>query len=218
MKIEDWGLIPYRRAWERQKENFRRLIADPSGEEIIAVVEHPAVYTIGFHGNAANLLASEQHLRAIGAECIRIERGGDITYHGPGQVVMYPIINLHRHSLGVKQYVTLLENSVIQLLSEYGINAAKSDDEIGVWIDRNGKNPRKICAIGVKISHGITMHGLALNVNTDLSSFSLINPCGILDKGVTSMQRELSHPLPIEEIKSRLPQILATNLSENYIS
>lgn len=212
MKIEDWGLIPYREAWERQKENFRRLIADPSGEEIIAVVEHPAVYTLGFHGNAANLLASEQRLRAMGAECIRIERGGDITYHGPGQVVIYPIINLHRHSLGVKQYVTLLENSVIKLLAEYGIDATKSDD-IGVWIDRNGKNPRKICAIGVKISHGITMHGLALNVNTDLSAFTLINPCGILDKGVTSMQRELAHPLPLAEIKSRLSQILVAYLN-----
>lgn len=187
MKIENWGLIPYREAWERQKELFRRLIDGDAEAETIAVCEHPAVYTLGFHGNADNLLVNPRE----GEEVIRIERGGDITYHGPGQLVVYPLIDLRRHHLGVKQYVGILEQAVRETLEAYGIATTSNDDQIGVWLDWGKLTARKICAIGVKISHGATMHGLALNVNTDLDAFGLINPCGITDKAVTSMQREL---------------------------
>lgn len=187
MKTEYWGLIPYRDAWERQKELFRRLIDGDAEAETIAVCEHPSVYTLGFHGNADNLLVKPRE----GVEVIRIERGGDITYHGPGQLVVYPLIDLRRHRLGVKQYVGILERAVRETLEAYGIATTSNDDQIGVWLDWGRPTARKICAIGVKISHGATMHGLALNVNTDLSAFGLINPCGITDKAVTSMQREL---------------------------
>ncbi len=187
MKTEYWGLIPYRDAWERQKELFRRLIDGDAEAETIAVCEHPAVYTLGFHGNADNLLVKPRE----GVEVIRIERGGDITYHGPGQLVLYPLIDLRRHHLGVKQYVGILERAVRDTLEAYGIATTSNDDQIGVWLDWGKPTARKICAIGVKISHGATMHGLALNVNTDLDAFGLINPCGITDKAVTSMQREL---------------------------
>ena len=187
MKTEYWGLIPYRDAWERQKELFRRLIDGDASAETIAVCEHPAVYTLGFHGNADNLLVKPRE----GVEVIRIERGGDITYHGPGQLVVYPLIDLRRHRLGVKQYVGILERAVRETLEAYGIATTSNDDQIGVWLDWGKPTARKICAIGVKISHGATMHGLALNVNTDLGAFGLINPCGITDKAVTSMQREL---------------------------
>jgi lipoyl(octanoyl) transferase len=187
MKTEYWGLIPYREAWERQKELFRRLIDGDVEAETIAVCEHPAVYTLGFHGNADNLLVKPRE----GVEVIRIERGGDITYHGPGQLVVYPLVDLRHHHLGVKQYVGILERAVRDTLEAYGIATTSNDDQIGVWLDWGRTTARKICAIGVKISHGATMHGLALNVNTDLSAFGLINPCGITDKAVTSMQREL---------------------------
>lgn len=212
IRISDWGQLPYRRAWERQKELFSSLIENPENDETIVLVEHPHVYTLGFHGNQNNLIASEARLQALGAECIRIERGGDITYHGPGQLVVYPIINLRRHGLGVKAYIELVESSVVEVLKEWGITATSSPEEIGVWIDRGSPAARKICAIGVKVSHAVTMHGLALNVNTDLSAFGLINPCGILDKGVTSMARELGRDVDFEAVKKRLATIIASRL------
>ncbi len=210
--IEDWGHMPYREAWQLQKQRFNEMIEGTERVNAIFCVEHPPVYTLGFHGNAANLIASEARLTSLGAECIRIERGGDITYHGPGQLVVYPVINLRDFRLGVKKYVSLLERAVIDVLAEWGIAASCNDDAIGVWIDWGGLNPRKICAIGVKISHGITMHGLALNVNTDLSAFSLINPCGITDKGVTSMVKELGALLDMTKVKDRLSTILYKKL------
>lgn len=211
VRTEYWGLIPYREAWERQKEIFGRLIADSEAEEVIAVCEHPHVYTVGFHGDSGNMLADEKTLARVGAECIRIERGGDMTYHGPGQLVAYPMIDLRRHHLGVRQYVEILEQAVRDTLAIYGISTTSNDDQIGVWIEWNKPTARKICAIGVKVSHGITMHGLALNVNTDLRMFSLINPCGITDKGVTSMQKELSGTsLDIPDIAANLVKRLLT--------
>ena len=212
MIIEDLGLIPYREAWDLQKKYVAQLQEDPNADERILLVEHPAVYTLGFHGNADNMLASEQYLRNLGAECIRIERGGDITYHGPGQLVVYPIIDLRRHHLGVKQYIEILEHSVIELLAGYGIQATCNKDAIGVWIDWQGRQPRKICAIGVKVSHGVTMHGFALNVNTDLRAFTLINPCGFTDKGVTSLSQELAAPQDLNKLKNQISQILPTHL------
>lgn len=208
MTVEDWGVMPYREAWERQKRLFGGLIADPESEEHIVLVEHPPVYTLGFHGDAGNMLASEESLRRHGAECIRIERGGDVTYHGPGQLVVYPVINLHRHRLGVKSYIECLESAVIELCASYGVQTTVAPGAIGVWLDWDTPRARKICAIGVKVSHGVTMHGLALNVNTDLSAFSLINPCGFKDKGVASLAVETGHPCDMREVKSRMAQIL----------
>ena len=209
MRIENWGLIPYREAWERQKSIFNTLIADRESEEIVAACEHPAVYTLGVHGNESNLLLTP----APGVEVVRIERGGDITYHGPGQLVVYPLIDLNRHKLGVKKYVELLERPVRETLADYGISTTSNDSQIGVWLDWDTPRARKICAIGVKISHGVTMHGLALNVNTDMSAFRLINPCGITDKSVTSMALELGHELCCEDVARNLSNKIYLNLN-----
>lgn len=212
MIIEDWGLIPYQVAWRRQKEIFRRLIEDREAEEIIAICQHPPVYTLGVHGHESNMRADPGR----DVEVVRIERGGDITYHGPGQLVVYPLIDLNRHRLGVKQYVELLEHSVRLTLHEYGVPTTSNDSQIGVWLDWDKPTARKICAIGVKISHGVTMHGLALNVNTDLSAFNLINPCGITDKGVTSLARELGRPVDISEIARNLTGHLTRCITNKY--
>lgn len=212
MKIEDWGRMGYREAWDRQKVAVANLLANSDGDERIVMVEHDPVYTLGFHGNAANMLASESMLLNSGVECIRIERGGDITYHGPGQLVVYPIISLHRHHLGVRRYVELLEKSVIETLGAFGIECSCNDSAIGVWIDWDTPRARKICAIGVKISHGVTMHGLALNVTTDLSAFRLINPCGFIDKGVTSVLAETGNAPDMSEVKATLADALKRNL------
>lgn len=215
LSVEDWGTIPFREAWERQKILFNNLIADPFSDEYIVMCEHNPVYTLGFHGNEKNLIADEKRLADMGAECIRIERGGDITYHGPGQLVIYPIISLHTHKLGVKAYIELLENCVIKFLQHFGIHATSNNESIGVWLDWGKPTARKICAIGVKISHGITMHGMALNINTDMAAFNIINPCGIVDKGVTSLKQELGYELDMNEIKSLMSSILLESLSGN---
>lgn len=200
MIFENWGVTEYRDSWRRQKETFTALQSDPDAEERIVFTEHKPVYTLGFHGNEANMIASGSLLESRGAELVRIERGGDITYHGPGQLVVYPLIRLATHGFGVRQYVEWLESIVIETLSEFGIEASSNKDAIGVWLGWNTPMARKICAIGVKISHGVTMHGLALNVNTDLTAFSLINPCGFIDKGVTSVEAEVGHKVSIDDV------------------
>jgi lipoyl(octanoyl) transferase len=200
MIVENWGVTDYSGAWDRQKDIFRALQDDSSAPERIVFTEHKPVYTLGFHGNASNMIASEQMLRSRGAELVRIERGGDITYHGPGQLVVYPLLRLTAHHLGVKQYIECLEKLVIETVREYGIEATCNKEAIGVWVDWGKPTARKICAIGVKISHGVTMHGLALNVNTDLSAFTLINPCGFTDKGVTSIEKEVGHPVEMTDV------------------
>lgn len=169
--------------------------------ERLLLVEHQPVITLGRHAHEENLLVDEERLRAEGIEVVRIERGGDITYHGPGQLVAYPLIDLERHHMGVKSYVEFLEEVVIRTLSAYGIKGERVDGATGVWIGKGTPGERKICAIGVKCSRHCTMHGLALNVNTDLSHFRLINPCGFIDKGVTSMAAELGKELDIDEVK-----------------
>lgn len=217
MRILDRGLESYRETWDFQKNEVERMIEDPSYPESIIFVEHPPVYTLGFHGNENNLLVTDRELQEMKAECIRIERGGDITFHGPGQLVVYPLINLRKHNLGVKQYVHLLEDSVIETLRYFGVCATSNDKEIGVWIDYGKPEARKICAIGVKVTRGVTMHGLALNVNTDLRAFQNIVPCGITDKRVTSLGQELNHPVSLPSVKSLLSTSLLTRLN-NQIS
>lgn len=214
--IEDFGITDYRKMWDRQKSLFHSLIDDKRNHksvenEYVLIGEHPSVYTLGFHGNDANMLQAEE-LKRRGIEFIHIERGGDITYHGPGQMIVYPILDLEYHHLGVKQYMSLLEDCVIELLAIYGIKGEKVDGATGVWIDVGTLNERKICAMGIKCSKFVTMHGLALNVNTDLTAFSAINPCGFVDKGVTSLAKELAHPVDIQTTKSQFTQILLSAL------
>ncbi len=210
LQYVDWGLIDYQEAWDKQKIWFNELIEkkslnkDSSNEEMpqrFIVCEHPHVYTLGKNGKANNLLINDEFLKNIHASYYHIERGGDITYHGPGQLVGYPILDLEQLNLSLKDYIFSLEEAIIQTLSDYQIVTSRLDGATGVWLDATGKNPRKICAIGVRASRHVTMHGFALNVNTDLSYFSYINPCGFVDKGVTSMSKELGKNIDIDDVK-----------------
>ena len=222
MKLEtvDWKVIPYAKAWDRQTEWFDALVhAKQAGEEYvnhIILCEHPHVYTLGRSGKETNMLLSEQQLQKIGATLYHIDRGGDITYHGPGQLVCYPILNLEEFSLGLKEYVHLLEEAVIRVCAAYGITAGRVDKATGVWLEGDTSRARKICAIGVRSSHYVTMHGLALNVNTDLRYFSYIHPCGFVDKGVTSLQKELGCKVPMEEVKEKISKELQYLLEHSY--
>lgn len=215
----DWGLISYREAWEKQKNLFQeRLSAKAQAvntlPDILLSCEHHPVLTLGKSGDLDNLLVSEAMLRQRGVEFFQIERGGDITYHGPGQLVMYPIFDLQhfrsaeasqRQGIGLKEYIWRLEEAVILFLKDDGIEAGRLEGATGVWLDAHTSRARKICAIGVKASRFVTMHGLAFNINTDLSYFQLINPCGFVDKGVTSLQQELGgQPQDMARCQARL--------------
>lgn len=217
MEIENWGVISYPEAWQRQTELFDELVnAKQEGRPYvnrIVFCQHPHVYTLGRHGKAANMLLSEEQLERIGASLFHIDRGGDITYHGPGQLVCYPILNLEDFHLGLKKYLHLLEEAVIRVCASYGIEAGRVDGATGVWLETGTPRERKICAMGVRSSHFVTMHGLALNVNTDLRYFSYIHPCGFIDKGVTSIARETGHEISVEEVTERLQRELETLLA-----
>jgi lipoyl(octanoyl) transferase len=203
---------PYRDVLSLQRQLFgdmveRRHRGEAVGDEHLLLVEHRPVYTLGRHGNRANLTHAEW-LKDKGAELVEIERGGDITFHGPGQVVAYPIIDLQRHGLGVKTYVELLEQAVIMTMAHYGLEGQRIEGATGVWMGRGTANERKLCAIGIKCSRFISMHGLAMNSATDLSWFSAINPCGFVDRGVTSLSAELGRRVDFDESAP----LLATNL------
>ena len=207
----DYGMSAYRKVWALQKSLFAEVLNSKKKNkeadyQYLLIGEHPAVYTLGFHGNISNMLATEERLKSIGVECIRIERGGDITFHGPGQVVAYPIINLESMGIGIKGYMDMLEDCIVELLGEYDVVGKKVEDAIGIWVG-DGLEERKICAMGVKCSRYVTMHGLALNVNTDLSFFENINPCGFTDRGVTSLQAEIGWGVDVADIKCRLKEI-----------
>lgn len=210
--IENWGLISYSEAWQRQTALFDQLIeaklhGKPYTNRII-FCQHPHVYTLGKHGKAANMLLNPMQLQTVHAELFQVDRGGDITYHGPGQWVCYPILNLEDFHLGLKEYLHLLEEAVIRLCGQYGIEAGRVNGATGVWLATGTPEERKICAMGVRSSHFVTMHGLALNVNTDLRYFSYIHPCGFIDKGVTSLQAELKREIPMDEVKDRLEKLI----------
>lgn len=217
MEISDWNIIPYVEAWQRQTEWFDALVlAKQAGKGYvnhIVLCEHPHVYTLGRSGKEGNMLLNEEQLRKTGAVLYHIDRGGDITYHGPGQLVCYPILNLEEYSLGLKEYIHLLEEAVIGVCTSYGISAGRMERATGVWLEGNTPRARKICAIGVRSSHYVTMHGLALNVNTDLRYFSYIHPCGFIDKGVTSLQKELGREISMAEVKKHLCEELMGRLS-----
>lgn len=204
----DWGEVEYDVAWKRQTQQFEALIsAKLSGLPYVNDVvfcEHPHVYTLGRSGRAQNMLLSEKRLAALGASLFHIDRGGDITYHGPGQQICYPILNLEDFSLGLKEYVALLEEAVIAVCRSYGLVAGRLQGATGVWLEADTPKARKICAIGVRSSRFVTMHGLAFNVNTNLTYFSYINPCGFTDKGVTSLAHELGQTLSMAEVRDAL--------------
>lgn len=192
-----WRDAPYNMVLARQREIFGRMVEmkrrgeSVADEETVMLVEHRPVYTLGRHADPNNILNREM-MTARGAEIESIERGGDITFHGPGQIVAYPIVDFGSRGIGVKEYVTLLEEAVILTIAEYGVIGERIEGATGVWIGRATPRERKICAIGIKCSRFVAMHGLALNVNTDLSWFSAINPCGFTDRGVTSLAAETS--------------------------
>lgn len=204
-KFFDLGTASYMPVWKQQEELHERVIAEKlKGEETenyLLFVEHNHVYTLGKSGNEANMLINAIQLQAAHAEFVKVNRGGDITYHGPGQLVVYPIVDMANFGVGVKDYVECLEEIVIRTIGEYGIRGERLAGATGVWIDTGTPRARKICAIGIKCSRYVTMHGFALNVNTDLNYFNYINPCGFVDKGVTSIAKELGHEVPMEEVK-----------------
>ncbi len=215
--FHDLGLIDFKNAWDLQEsllaETVRQKLENrtlPSGRQFPArhfllFCEHPHVFTLGKSGAEAHLLADEKLLKSMGATYYKINRGGDITYHGPGQLVGYPIFDLDYFFNDIHKYLRLLEEAIILTCADYGLQAGRISGLTGVWLDNeNPVKARKICAFGVRCSRWVTMHGFAFNVNNDLSYFSKIVPCGISDKGVTSLQKELGCELDIEEVKSKV--------------
>ena len=206
---QDLGRIVYAKALDIQTEKFNALLAAKAkgekGRNELLFCEHDPVLTIGKSGKESNLLIPEARLQALGVSYYHINRGGDITYHGPGQITGYPIFDLETWHIGLKQYIYRLEETIIRFLALYGLKGERLEGATGVWLDPfvAGK-ARKICAIGVKSSRFVTMHGFALNINTDLNYFSLINPCGFTDKGVTSLAKELGKEQDFEEAKRQL--------------
>jgi lipoyl(octanoyl) transferase len=222
VKVINLGTIDYQEAWDYQEKLFKEVIDikltnrdKPEDQQTptpnyLLFCEHPHVYTLGKSGSAQNLLLDAKGLKEKQASYYKINRGGDITYHGPGQLVCYPIIDLDNFFEDIHKYLRLLEEAIIETLDHFGINAGRIEKLTGVWIDylpdaTNGlRNPRKICAMGVRSSRWVTMHGLALNVNTNLEYFGNIIPCGIDDKAVTSMEKELAGPLNIKQVQEVL--------------
>ncbi|MGB5646088.1 MAG: lipoyl(octanoyl) transferase LipB [Muriicola sp.] len=213
--IQDLGLKDYKDCWDYQEQLFQEIVDQKirNRREGVAsetpnhflFVEHPHVYTLGKSGDMTNLLVGETQLKAKGATFYKINRGGDITYHGPGQIVGYPILDLDNFFTDIHKYLRLLEEMVILTLAEYGVKGERSKGETGVWLDVGTPLARKICAMGVRASRWVTMHGFALNVNTDLSYFDLMIPCGIKGKGVTSLNLELGrNEIPLGEVQEKL--------------
>ncbi len=205
LTVERLGTVAYTPTWELQDELADQRRARRIGDRLL-LVEHFPVYTIGRGGDQANLLASPERLRQIGAEFHRIDRGGDITFHGPGQLVAYPIVEL-RDPLDLRRYVRSLEAAIIATASAFGVEAHREEGLTGVWVE----GQRKLAAIGVRVRRGVTTHGLALNVNTDLRWFAEMIPCGIADKEVTTLARELGHAVEMEAVEDRLADALATS-------
>ncbi len=212
--FQDLGLVDYKEAWDYQEKRFNEILdvkknnrkknrQDPTLSYLL-FCEHPHVYTLGKSGDKNNLLVNEDYLKSRGATFYKINRGGDITYHGPGQIVGYPILDLDNFFTDIHKYLRLLEEAVILTLADYGIKSTRSYGETGVWLDVGSEKARKICALGVRSSRWVTMHGFAFNVNCDLSYFGNIIPCGIVDKSVTSIQKELGKQVDMQEVQQKL--------------
>ena len=212
--FRDLGRMDYKEAWDYQERLFagiadqklrnRREQEGRATENFLLFVEHPHVYTLGKSGDVSNMLLNEEQLRQKGATFYKINRGGDITYHGPGQIVGYPILDLENFFTDIHKYLRLLEETIILTLAEYGLSGTRSPGETGVWLDVGTPFARKICAMGVRASRWVTMHGFALNVNADLGYFDNIVPCGIRGKGVTSMHVELGAAVDESDVKQKL--------------
>ena len=225
LQFEDLGLMRYKPCWDYQEALFKNVVsqklakrdaltkeekdASPSPTSRLIFVEHPHVLTLGRSGDAENVIVSPARLAELGVDYFPINRGGDITYHGPGQLVAYPILDLDQFFTDIHKYLRFLEEAVIKTCAEFGVEAGRLDGLTGVWVDLEaGPQARKICAFGVKASRWVTMHGLALNVDSDLDFFDLIVPCGIKDKGVTSLTREVGRKISLSEVKPLLKKHL----------
>ena len=211
IELIDFGVSDYEKILHYQTDLFEQMIREKketgiTEKEYLLLGEHEAVITIGKHGKKENILFDGFQLESNKIKVFEIGRGGDVTYHCPGQLIAYPLIDLNRHGLGVKKYVDLLEETVIKVIAAYGIKGERIEGATGVWIRKNGED-RKICALGIKCSRYCTMHGIALNVNSKLDGFKMINPCGFTDKGVTSIQQELKKEIDIKEVKKRFSDI-----------
>ena len=214
VEFQDLGLIDYKKCWDYQEELFAGILVTKSANRkeeksdktnnYLLFCEHPHVYTLGKSGDEKNLLVNEDYLKSRGATFHKINRGGDITYHGPGQLVGYPILDLDNFFTDIHKYLRFLEEAVILTLKDYGLIGKRSKGETGVWFDVGTDKARKICALGVKSSRWVTMHGFAFNINSDLSYFGNIIPCGIADKKVTSLEKELEREMDFEEVKNKV--------------
>ena len=212
--LQDLSLKDYKETWDYQSELLQEIVdtkisnrrenTTKSTKNHFLFVEHPHVYTLGKSGDFSNLLLNENQLKAKGATFYKINRGGDITYHGPGQIVGYPILDLENFFTDIHKYLRLLEETIILTIAEYGLKGVRSDGETGVWLDVGTPFARKICAMGIRSSRWVTMHGFALNVNTDLGYFDNIIPCGIRGKAVTSLEAELNKKVDVEEVKAKI--------------
>ncbi|NOX45617.1 MAG: lipoyl(octanoyl) transferase LipB [Chlorobi bacterium] len=222
MLFKDLGTVDYKETWDFQQHLFNQILdlkktnaGLPVCEQItdynyLLFCEHPHVYTLGKSGSEKNLLIDPRMLEEKGARFYKIDRGGDITYHGPGQIVGYPIFDLEKLSIGLKEYIHKMEEAIILTLKEYGIASSRLEGASGVWLDADKPDKaRKICAIGVKSSRYVTMHGFAFNVNTKLDFYNYINPCGFIDKGVTSMEKELGGKVNMDEVKGFLKGVFS---------
>ncbi len=228
VKFSDWGLIDYQLAWDQQEALFKSVVdlkftqreMDPSVRETLPnnliFCQHPHVFTLGKSGNKSNLLLDDDGLTNAAASFYPINRGGDITYHGPGQLVAYPIFDLEQFFTDIHKYLRFLEEAIITTLAEYGIVGGRYEGYTGVWLEADKKSARKICAMGVRCSRWVTMHGLALNVNTDLSYFKNIIPCGIDDKAVTSIEKELGYAVDFNEVSQKLKANIAQQFGFYY--
>lgn len=224
--FRDLGVMDYKEAWEYQEDLFgktvqlkidkRKELTEEETKNYLLFVEHPHVYTLGKSGKESHLLLNETQLQEKEATYYKINRGGDITYHGPGQLVAYPIFDLDHFFSDIHKYLRFLEEAVIKTLAEYQIIGARVEGLTGVWIDGDKPTARKICAMGVKSSRWVTMHGIGFNVNSDLDYFKNIVPCGIDDKAVTSMKQELGFNVNIEEVKLKLKGHLAEIFEFEY--
>ena len=214
VKYKSLGLINYEESWKKQESIFNKIIdtkikninlqKEIKTDNYILSCSHPHVYTLGKSGNEKNLLIDKNIIEKENLEFFKINRGGDITYHGPGQIVIYPILDLENFFTDIHKYLRSLEEAVILTLKEYNIESGRIKNYTGVWIDIESDTPRKICALGVKTSRWVTMHGLALNVNTDLNFFKNIIPCGINDKEVTSISKEVGQVIKIKDVEKKL--------------
>lgn len=227
VKFVDWGLIDYQEAWDRQELTLNETVAiktsnrtngtEEETPNFLIFCEHPHVYTLGKSGHPENLLLDEKGLEEKEAKYYKINRGGDITYHGPGQLLGYPILDLDNFFTDIHLYLRTLEEAVILTLNDYGIPAGRYPGYTGVWLDADNEKARKICAMGVRCSRWVTMHGFSFNINSNLDYFNNIIPCGISDKDVTSMQRELGYELNVSEVKDVLKKHIADQFKMELI-